>query len=261
MNITNETSLILIVGTLVMGMLVTFIIAFVFMYHRAQLRFQIAQQKLKQAQLESEIEIRQQTLHSISRELHDNFGQVLSLIKLNLGYLSKSVQAPQREILQEANNQITTLLNEIRDLSHNLSNEKFENNQLPELIEQDLNTIGKQDGISIQFGNEVKDLPETNLSLKILLYRMFQELTNNVIKHAEATHLSVNMKSDTNQVYLSVKDNGKGFDSSKQVSGQGFSNLRNRCNLIKARLKVKSIEGAGTEVVIAIPKNKMYETQ
>lgn len=242
-------------------MLAIFIIVFIFMYHKAQLRFEITRQKLKQAQLESEVEIRQQTLYTISRELHDNFGQVLSLIKLNLAHASKSLVSPQREVLQEANDQIATLLNEMRSLSHSMGNEEFEPTPLPLLIEKDLKTIGKQDGLTVHFTSEIEDLPQNDLSSKILLYRMFQELSSNVINHADATHLRVNIKSENGNVHLSVKDNGKGFDNTNQKRGKGFTNLRERCELIGAFLKVNSIEGAGTEVIITLPKKKNHGKQ
>jgi len=88
------------------------------------------------------------------------------------------------------------------------------------------------------------------------LYRIIQELLNNILKHAEASVVSVTIEKQANQIYISIRDNGKGFnfqDKLKTSKSLGLKSLVERCNIINALIDVKLVENKGSETIIELP--------
>jgi signal transduction histidine kinase len=88
---------------------------------------------------------------------------------------------------------------------------------------------------------------------KLMIFRILQEQTNNIIKYADATNVIISLKEQNNQVYLSISDDGKGFDTSVQSKGIGFINIYNRVDAFGGEVKLISAPGKGCSLEIVFP--------
>lgn len=213
------------------------------------------EQKLEEEKIKNEIEIVQATItaqekaqQEIGRELHDNVNQVLASSKLFLGLLrnNRGVHDPY---LSEAEALLTLAINEIRDLSHILIAPGIQGAEFSKALDGLLkHTVGAA-GLEVE--KEVNDFFTDGMEeqMQLTIYRMVQEQLNNILKHAKASHVQLTLTREKSMVYLRIKDNGKGFNSSVVSDGVGFLNLKNRASLYQGEVKISSSEGKGCEVL------------
>lgn len=255
----NPDSIIpIIAGTVLVTVLVGFIIFFVFLYKKAQLKFELERQQFQQALLETEVEIREQTLADIARELHDNIGQIASLAKIQLNMLPSLGGQSEFEKLEESRQLLQHLISEIRGLSNSLNYENVQNVGLIGMMEKDIVRINKSGFVKVIFHNSLSDL-SLDSKIAIFLYRMFQEAINNILKHSEADEVIVSLEQKNQELILQVADNGIGIKYSELQSllesstGNGLRNIKHRCKLIGAKFNMESRENIGTFISINLP--------
>lgn len=255
----NPDSIIpIIAGTVLVTVLVGFIIFFVFLYKKAQLKFELERQQFQQALLETEVEIREQTLADIARELHDNIGQIASLAKIQLNMLPSLGGQSEFEKLEESRQLLQHLISEIRGLSNSLNYENVQNVGLIGMMEKDIVRINKSGFVKVIFHNSLSDL-SLDSKIAIFLYRMFQEAINNILKHSEADEVIVSLEQKNQELTLQVADNGIGIKYSELQSllesstGNGLRNIKHRCKLIGAKFNMESRENIGTFISINLP--------
>lgn len=240
-----------ITGTLLVFSLLVFIIYFIILYRRKQEVFELEREQFKQAVLQAEIEMKEETLTTISRELHDNFGQVASLIKMNLSLLNKHVGDGGKENLQQSMELIKQHIQDIRSLSVSLKGENLKRFGLLGMIKMDVDRYEKAGELKIHL-----DLPDGEVSFEqnkeIFMYRMVQEILNNVIKHAEATEVYITIAIEYGKDLIHIKDNGKGFVLDEVTLGSGILNIKERCKFIGGTFDLKSVPGKGTTYQISI---------
>lgn len=254
MNI-KDVEIFMILGTALTISLIAFIIIVIILYRRSQLKFELEKQALHQALLETEVEIREQTLTNISRDLHDNFGQIASLIKINLNLLSPELRQEDQVRVDESKDLLKKLIGDIRALSYALSEDTVANQGLSKMIASDLERVKRSGALEVEFHQKYE---EDNLDSQtaIFLYRMFQELLNNALKHSQATMLKVVLKGEGKNLDLEVSDNGVGIPMEKfktdkhGLSGNGLLNLKERCKMIGAIYNISSEPNQGTSIVI-----------
>lgn len=248
----SNTNLIISIAaaTAVMIILSGGIIYFVIAYRRKQQVFEQEREAFKQALHKTEIEIKEQTLSDISRELHDNIGQIASLIKINLNLVLPNITLNDREKVSESLELLKQLIKDIKSLSISLKGENLKRFGLLKMIEKDVEQYQKFIG-SIHFSAPTQ-LPEIDYAIEIFLYRMSQEIFNNIMKHAEASEVNVFIDVITNSFIFRITDNGKGFLVSEEVSGSGLINLKERCEIIGASLDIESEPGNGTQITIKL---------
>lgn len=249
-----ENLLPVILGTVIITALVAFIILFVILYKKAQMRFELERQQFQQALLQTEVEIREQLLTDISRDLHDNLGQIASLVKINLAMISED-QLPQDKLrLQESSTLLRQLIDEIRLLSTSLNNQNLKATGLLTMMEKDIMRINKLGLLKLEF--ESPDTPpDIDPNVSVFLYRMFQEMINNILKHSGATEAQILVKDNDQQLSLQVKDNGVGIGNEIRTtsSGHGLVNIRERCKIIGAACSIESLPNKGTFIEINVP--------
>lgn len=191
----------------------------------------------------------------IAKELHDGIMNRLYSVRMNLGFFNNK---NTEEIIEKRKRYIFNLQeieNEIRSLSHDLKrNTLLSSNDFTDLIQtlvEDANSLG-----FTCFSFKCSDVEEWNKIEninKINIYRIIQESIFNVHKHAEAQHCEVLLsRTDSNQLFLEIKDDGKGFKITKKSSGIGIENIRERISLIKGVFKLKSSPGNGTILQVFI---------
>lgn len=239
----------LITGTLLFGLLTVFIIFFILLYRRTRVKLHWERERIKQELLRVENEVKEQTLINVSRELHDNFGQVAALIKINLKMLSSSLNGDQLEQVNESLVLIQQLLTDIKSLSASLNGERLRNLGWIQAVNDDIQRINALGEIQIEFQSE--GTSKLSAEKQVVMYRITQEILSNMLKHAKAytASISVNCKEE---IVLTYNDNGVGFDKDKIVPGQGLDNIRQRCELIDAEVSMTSAPDIGTQITLKI---------
>jgi len=254
---TSYTFTFLIVGIVVILFFVVFFYLFIIQLHRRRIIHQKEVVDLKvqyeQTILQSQLEIQEQTFRNISQEIHDNIGQVLSLAKLNLNTIPESENAGKIALTEEL---LGKAISDLRDLSKSLNSEKITDIGICEAIKQELAIIEKASArIKTTFLCDDHEIVLGSEKL-IITFRMMQEIMNNIIKHAKATHITVDIvKQEDVGIVIHIIDNGIGFDPEKlknTETGIGLKSIQQRCRLINAGCIIKSAPGSGTDVEIVI---------
>lgn len=214
-----------------------------------------AEQKHHQRQVtEQVIRAQEREREVIGHELHDNVNQILTTVKLYLetAYTHKETR---EELLPKSIGYLLQSINEIRNLSRDLSAPTLGTKSLIDSLTALVEMVQSSTHLIIHFEHSGY---ANNLQMdqKIAIYRMAQEQLNNVVKHAKATEVEVLLWQSETDTVLSVKDNGKGFDTSVSHSGIGLSNIISRARVFDGEVKIESGTGKGCLIEVSIPKEK-----
>jgi len=261
---------VLIIGGMMAIMLVLFIVAIVLLYQRRQQRHERDLIKLKeeydQELLRSQLEIQERTLKTISQELHDNIGQMLSVVKLSVSgaLYTMDKQTAEYESITASKDILNKAIGDLSNLTKSLHTDRIAQVGLDESIQYEIETIKKTGLVDIEFFREVSDHHfSLNGQTSVFLFRMFQEIVNNTLKHSKATRVNVYINyTKDNTFVLKIEDNGVGFDfnekknTSSSSSGVGLKSMMNRAKLIKADFLIDTKPGKGTTITIALPLKK-----
>ncbi|MEZ4901182.1 MAG: ATP-binding protein [Spirosomataceae bacterium] len=256
-----DISIVLILGMLSLIVVIGFMISFVFLYQRRQLQNHQEKANLKAQYekeiLQSQLETQNQTLQHVGGELHDNIGQLLSLARLQLNIL-ETEPSPKTEQIVEVNEVIEKTIHELRALSKSLDGDFVKNFGLAESLSHELlriqNTKKYHTEISIE-GEPYR----LDGQKEIVLFRVVQEILNNILKHAAAKQIQVTLLYTPAQFSLTVQDNGKGFDYEAVLgremsqSGAGLRNIQRRTEMLGGTCTFKTAPNQGTSVHIALP--------
>jgi signal transduction histidine kinase/ligand-binding sensor domain-containing protein len=192
----------------------------------------------------------------ISRDLHDDVGTKLSALKLFLSSLrEKALETNNEEInslAQSSEDFISEAMRDVRQLLHNLSPGVLEEFGYTTAVEGLVNKINETK--QLQFSLVVFGMKQRlQKDYELALYRITQELINNVLKHSEAKHVSLQIGERDEKIILMIEDDGKGFDLSSHNNGYGLYNLEARTKLLHGVITIDSQFGKGTSVLIEIP--------
>lgn len=204
--------------------------------------------QFEQTLLQSKLEIQEQTFTYISGELHDNVVQVLSLVRLNLNTLIAPAETDKISVLDSLMNKA---ISDLRNLSHSLDTDYIRNNGWEKPVVKlltELQLTGKY-STQVQLGD---NLPSIGNEKPIILFRMIQEVINNILKHAGADKIFFKAVNENGKLAITIQDNGKGFDRQTVSDGAGLRNLENRSRMINADMTISSGPGNGTLVNISI---------
>ncbi|MEP6583119.1 MAG: ATP-binding protein [Ginsengibacter sp.] len=247
-----------IAGGAVMVMLVAIIIIAVIKYQNRIYKHRKEQAQLhvqfSQTLLQSQLEIQEQTFRHISSELHDNLGQVASLIKLNLFTIELDDPAKAQDKIESTKDLTRQLLSDIKSLSVGLSSDKIAKSGLPQALITEVERLNKTGQFIATFTQE-GHFPLLDNDKAIILYRMVQEVLNNMIKHSRAKNINVLLNASESLISLAISDDGIGFSISEKINsgGAGLLNLQSRAALLKASLYVQSAPGNGSKTTIDLP--------
>ncbi len=215
-------------------------------------------QRRQAAQIHLMVATQENERGRISRELHDEVGVKLSALKLQLSALyEKTFRTGQEDIrllAQNSGDLIGEVMQDVRQLLHELSPRVLEEFGYLTAVEGLIGKINESQKMQITltaFGMELRLKKDHELAL----YRMTQELINNVLKHAAASEVFLEIGRRDGQLILMIADDGKGFDPASQKDGYGLHNLATRTNLLRGELHIDSSPGKGTSILIRIPYN------
>lgn len=202
------------------------------------------EEKIKQSIIESH----EHLLKNLSKDLHDDIGQKLSVISFSVENLRFAESG--KESIGEIRNTILEISDSVRDLSHWLSDFKIGENTIDEILLNEIERLRKTNIINIGFSkiNHRNENQKTSIEENVILYRCFQECFNNILKYSGANNVEV-VVDFTKNLSISITDNGKGFDADN-VSGNGIKNLKERTEIIGFVCEIHSETEKGTEVLI-----------
>ncbi len=204
------------------------------------------------------ISTQESTLRHISRELHDEFGQVLTAIGSMLGRAGKHAPegSPLREDLKEVQEIAQSTLNNIRTLSQALHPVLLDEAGLESTLDWYIPTVGRQTGLALHYEKTGQSFP-VETSAGVHIYRVLQEALNNVSRHSGATDAWISLRFSPDSLELEVEDHGTGFVAEKMQRGIGLVAMRERAELIGGTLAISPRPQGGTKVRLQIPRVKV----
>lgn len=262
-NPTTQGIIIFFVGiTFLLLLFICVIVSIVYKYQQKQNTYFKDIEALKtshqNALLQSQLEIQEQTLQNISREIHDNIGQKLTLAKLylnTLNYTNTNLIVLQ---VTDSVNMISEAIKDLSDISHSMSNEIILNNGLIKALEFEAAQLEKSGIYKINFsatGNTIF----MNANTELVMFRIVQEALNNIVKHAKASAINILLHYNAALLTMEIQDNGIGFHTDKPQFGTGLQNIKKRAAILKGYLKISSAS-TGTQIKIEIPLNENNTT-
>lgn len=195
----------------------------------------------------SKFEIQEQTLKNVAWELHDNIGQLLSVVNMQLNIMSKKDCNDIPIHLKEVKEIVQKTVQEVRSLSKTLNKEVVQLMGLNRSIQIELERIDRLNYAKTDFKitGIAKPIKEED---EIFIFRIIQEFLSNSVKHAKAKKIALHLNYTENILYLTLSDDGKGFDASVKTESSGLRNMKNRAELLEAEFSLSSIIDEGTRL-------------
>jgi two-component system, NarL family, sensor kinase len=239
-----------------------FIVTILFLYKRKQLAYFQTIEGLKldyeKNLLHTQLEIQEQTLQHIAREIHDNINLSLTLVKLNLNTFDWDHPARAKNQIDSSLQQISKAITDLANISKGMNSELITNQGLIEVLNKETTRLKELDLFELSY--HISGSPVFMDSQKeLVIFRIIQEAFNNIIKHAKATLVKLNLEYNTDHINVFITDNGKGFckqeveQNKSKESKAGLSNMQKRAMLFNGETIIDSAIGAGTSIHITIP--------
>ena len=225
----------------------------------------LLEEKIKTIEKEQQISSLQSMINGqetertrIAKDLHDGLGGIFSTVKMHYSTLRQSTPViTENPLYKKTLDLINNASDELRKVAHNMMPEVLMKVGLVEALQDFCNNIssGKLLKITFQtFGMEKR----LGSATEIMLYRIIQELINNIIKHADATEALIQINKEGNRLSLVIEDNGKGFDTkeAEEKRSMGIATVKSRVDYLNGRLTIDSRKDIGTTVMIDLLINE-----
>ena len=217
------------------------------------------QENFDKEMLHSKNEIQEQTLQHIASEIHDNLNPTLSVINLNLASVIPAVEEPVKTTVADTKLLVKQLMAELRGLSASLNPDYILKVGFMQALEKYVEHFKKTGLYTINF-NKTGGGYRLDPKKEVILLRMCQEILNNIVKHANAKNISIDIMYDPGSYKVIIKDDGDGFDlasvaaNPQKQDSSGLNNLYRRAAAMDAIFSVTSQPASGTAITIEIPK-------
>jgi PAS domain S-box-containing protein len=227
---------------------------------RIRLEMELAlQHKLKQQQItEVVLGAQERERFELGQELHDNINQILATSKL---YLDVAIEEkePRIELLAKSRRNISVAIEEIRKLTKDLITPSLNDLGLVQSIKELIRSIQSAGKMKIRLNISGLDEESLQPEQKINIYRIIQEQLNNILKHAQAGMVLIELNKVKEQVRLRLVDDGKGFDPRIRRKGVGISNIISRAELYNGKVEIESAPGKGCQLVVILNSKGLPE--
>lgn len=261
----NEFSIqsVIIVAAIALCLMVPFIVLLGFRIRNRQIVYIKEKQQLEHAYqqeiLRSQIEIQQQTLQAVSQEIHDNIGQLLSIVKMQLNIIEESpVSNPHQTQIIKTNELVSRVIEDLRSLAKGVNPDFVQTYGLAECVRFELERLQNTGLFKTEL--QITGIPhKLNLAREFIVYRVIQESLNNIIKHAGATAVCIHFNYSDKTLQCVVNDNGRGFDldetlkANASTSGSGLRNMQQRVKMINGIMDISGKLNEGACIKITIP--------
>ena len=236
-----------------------FIIIYIIIYNQRKKKHIEEKVKLKKdfdtELVKAQHEVQEQTMQTIGADLHDNIGQLLSLTSLTLNSIELENEDKAKEKIEASIALTLRSIKEMRMLGKLLQGDQLVAHGLPEAIRHEISWIEKASKYHINY-LEDGELPAANNPDKdLIIFRVIQEILNNIMKHAQATKIDIELSYEDKKLFIQITDNGIGFDINnllKEQMGMGLQNIKKRISIIGGEVAFNSSPGNGTGVSINI---------
>ncbi len=203
--------------------------------------------------------IREEERTTISREIHDELGQQLTGLKMDVAWMKKRIDSNEKEILdkfRDINQMIDDTVKAVRRIAYELRPGILDDLGLNAALEWHSVEFEKRTGIACSFHSGIDDTV-LNKDIVTSIFRIYQESLTNVIRHSKATSVKSTLEADPESFILNIQDNGKGFDQKDAGNKHtlGLLGMRERSSMMSGTLKIESIPNMGTSIVLKVPKS------
>jgi len=249
---TRKVYLIIALNIILLIIVITILIIYRF---KQKQKAQILKETIRQDKLRYKaiIDSEENERIRIAKELHDGLGQLLSSAKLNISSFEDSIDDDNITTYKNSINIIDEAVGEVRNISHNLMPTALTKYGLIEAINSLAKKINDSKQINVSFNHN-----NINISLEketeIAIYRIVQEIINNMLKHSKASLINILLQSDNNTLSIEISDNGTGFNTNEITNskGIGWQNIYSRVSMINGKITVNSLTDKGTNIKITI---------
>lgn len=208
------------------------------------------EQKQEINQLKARVKGEEQERQRLALELHDGIASQLWAIKLNVESVQQQAHKEEQEKLNQIYHQLDEATQEVRKTAHNLMPDLLLQYGLAAALESLCNKLNKGTSIDAAF-QEYGIIPRMNEDIELSIYRMIQELIQNVLKHAHGvTQLLLQLSCTEQLLNITIEDNGSGFSPKKQSRGLGLRNIESRVKILHGHFDINSAPGKGTTVYL-----------
>ena len=223
-----------------------------------EVEFGQERQQLERLRAQAVLDAEEAERRRIGADLHDGVGQLLTAAKLNLEALAETLPAPQPEVLANALSLVDDSFREVRGISHNLLPNALLKRGLVQAVREFLAKVSPSARLKVNL--EVVGLddgPRLLPAVESVLFRVIQELVQNILKHAQATEVTLQLVRHPQELTILVEDNGVGFDPAMLPpdAGIGLKNVESRVAYLSGRANFDSSPGRGTTVTLEVPLN------
>jgi two-component system NarL family sensor kinase len=236
----------------------TFILLIVFSYRKRQIAFfeklSDIEANYEKNLLSSKLEIQELTFQHISREIHDNITLSLTLAKLHLNTLDISKIETSTEKIYCSIQLLSKSITDLSDISRSMNADIIIQHGLLRALEEELDRIRQTDKFKLEF--EVRGIPIYFDSKKdLLIFRIVQEAFNNIIKHANAKIVKLNLDYAGTFLNIIIRDNGDGFvtNGGNDKTTAGLKNMQSRIDILNGKMDIISNKGEGSMLTFKIP--------
>lgn len=250
---TGKQKTVIIISLLVLG--VSGLVSVFLFFQRRKIKEELVRKNIilesQNKNFEAFINGQEQERKRIASDLHDGLAQNLVMLKMGIRNFNLPDQA-QQEKLNYYSGELDRMIEETRRISHNMMPGVLVDLGLLKALKSlvaDLNTNHPTLHTTLSVSEPFIRLPS---EVEIQLYRIIQELLNNVIKHSEATACDIHLTSDSTGIRIELKDNGKGFEKKNAKTGIGLQNIESRVNSLNGTLTIDSAPAKGTAVSLRI---------
>jgi two-component system NarL family sensor kinase len=228
---------------------------------RLQQKVELEQQRQRQERQRARavLETEEAERRRIGADLHDGVGQLLSVVKLNAGALNEELRAgldaDQARRFADTLDLVDESVREVRSISHNLLPNALIKRGLARAVREFLDKIQRPGRLRIRLETLGLDEPRLDPAVENALYRVIQELVQNIVKHAQATEMDLQLIRHAHDLTLLVQDNGVGFDPARLggEDGIGLKNIESRVAYLGGSLHLDARPGRGTIVTVTLP--------
>lgn len=253
----EEIATIIALSTLVFLLAPAFLLLYISVYNRRKKDHITEKQTLQKEHvadlLKTQLEVQEQTMKTIAADLHDNIGQLLSLTSLTLGSIVVSDEKTARK-LEDSQQLVRRSIKELRQLANLLHGEKIIETGVINAIIYEAEWLKKSGNYVVNFHNNINRDPGLSTEKDLILFRLVQEVINNIIKHSSATEITITLDHIQDKIMLSIYDNGVGFVMEDvEKNGMGLSSLFRRTESLQGEIEIISAIDEGTTVAIKVP--------
>ncbi|MFT4153198.1 histidine kinase [Parafilimonas sp.] len=250
-----------IINGILIGSAAILLLILALVYRNYTIKQKLQQQRITELETEKQLAATEAVLKGeeqertrLAKDLHDGLGGMLSGIKYSLNTMKGNlIMTPENaQAFERSIDMLDSSIQEMRRVAHNMMPEALVKFGLDAALRDFCNEINQSGALSISYQSIGLDNTQLDQTIAITVFRIVQELINNILKHAAAKNAIVQLSRSNEQLAITVEDDGKGFDKEilKRTKGIGWGNIENRVEFLKGKLDIDASPNKGTSVLI-----------